>query len=40
MSNHYYDHGAVHNDQHQEMNINGNLTTQQVVTIAKDFFCR
>lgn len=38
MSNHYYDHGAVHNDQHQEMNINGNLTTQQVVTIAKDFF--
>lgn len=38
MSNHYYDHGAVHNDQHQEMNINGNLTTQQVVTIAKYFF--
>lgn len=38
MSNHYYDHGAVHNDQHQEMNINGNLTTQQVVTIAEYFF--
>ena len=38
MSNHYYDHGAVHNDQHQELNINGNLTTQQVVMIAKDFF--
>lgn len=38
MSNHYYDHGAVHNDQHQELNINGNLATQQVVMIAKDFF--
>lgn len=38
MSNHYYANGAVMNDQHKELNIHGNLTTQQVVMIAKDFF--
>ena len=38
MSNHYYANGAVINDQHKELNIHGNLTTQQVVMIAKDFF--
>lgn len=38
MSNHYYASGAVINDQHKELNIHGNLTTQQVVMIAKDFF--
>ena len=38
MSNHYYAHGAVHNDQHKELGINGNLTPHQVVMIARDFF--
>ena len=38
MSNHYYANGAVINDQHKELNIHGNLTTQQVMMIAKDFF--
>ena len=38
MSNHYYANSAVINDQHKELNIHGNLTTQQVVMIAKDFF--
>ena len=38
MSNHYYANDAVINDQHKELNIHGNLTTQQVLMIAKDFF--
>lgn len=38
MNNHYFANGAVINDQHKELNIHGNLTTQQVVMIAKDFF--
>ena len=38
MSNHYYANGAVINDQHKELNIHGNLTTQQMMQIAKDFF--
>ena len=37
MSNHYYANGAVINDQHKELNIHGNLTTQQMMQIAKDF---
>lgn len=38
MNNHYFANSAVINDQHKELNIHGNLTTQQVVMIAKDFF--
>ena len=38
MNNHYFANDAVINDQHKELNIHGNLTTQQVVMIAKDFF--
>ena len=38
MSNHYYANDAVINDQHKELNIHGNLTTQQMMQIAKDFF--
>ena len=38
MSNHYYAGNVVYNDQHKELTIQGNLTTQQVMKIAKDFF--
>ena len=38
MNNRYFANSAVINDQHKELNIHGNLTTQQVVMIAKDFF--
>ena len=38
MNNHYFANDAVINDQHKELNIHGNLTTQQVVMIAKVFF--
>lgn len=38
MSNNYYAGNVIYNNQHKELNIHGNLTTQQVMMIAKDFF--
>lgn len=37
MSNHYYADGAIHNDHHKELNINGNISTEQLVQITKSF---
>ena len=38
MSNNYYAGNVIYNNQHKELNIHGNLTTQQMMQIAKDFF--
>ena len=37
MSNHYYADGAIHNDHHKELNINGNISMEQLVQITKGF---
>lgn len=37
MSNHYYADGAIHNDHHKELNINGNISTEQLVQITNGF---
>lgn len=37
MSNHYYADGAIHNDHHKELNINGNISTEQLMQITKSF---
>lgn len=37
MSNHYYADGAVHHDNHKELNINGNISTEQLMQIATSF---
>ncbi len=37
MSNHYYADGAIHNDHHKELNINGNISMEQFVQITKGF---
>ena len=37
MSNHYYADGAIHNDHHKELNMNGNISTEQLVQITKSF---
>ena len=38
MSDYHYSNGATHNDQHKEININGNLTAEQLLQIAAGFF--
>lgn len=38
MSNNYYAGNVIYNNQHKELNIHGNLTTQQMMQIAKVFF--
>lgn len=38
MSNHFYADGAIHEDHHQEITINGNITVDAVRAISKDFF--
>lgn len=38
MSNHYYAGNVIYNDQHKSLTIQGDLTTQQMMKIAKDFF--
>ena len=30
MSNHYYADGAIHNDHHKELNINGNISAHPI----------
>ena len=37
MSNHYYADGAIHNDHHKELNINGNISMEQLMQITKGF---
>ena len=37
MSNHYYADGAIHNDHHKELYINGNISMEQLVQITKGF---
>lgn len=38
MSNNYYAGNVIYNNQHKELTIQGNLSAQQMVKIAKDFF--
>ena len=40
MSNNYYAGNVIYNNQHKELTIQGNLSAQQMMKIAKDFFCR
>lgn len=38
MSNNYYAGNVIYNNQHKELTIQGNLSAQQMMKIAKDFF--
>ena len=40
MSNNYYAGNVIYNNQHKELNIHSNLTTQQMMQIAKDFLLK
>ena len=40
MSNNYYAGNVIYNNQHKELTIQGNLSAQQMMKIAKDFLLK
>lgn len=40
MSNNYYAGNIIYNNQHKELTIQGNLSAQQMMKIAKDFLLK